>query len=319
MSPSTKSITWLSLSILYIVWGSTYFATALVIKTMPALLAMGIRLLAASVILAFVLGTKNGWQSLWVSKGQLISAFVLGVLSLGMGMGTVALAQNSVPSGVAALIVSAMPLWVAVFRHLSGDHPARLSWIGVILGLGGVSLLLQPGHVTAMNGVSQGRLIFWMLIILLGNLSWSFGTFIAPRFSLPKNALVLTVYETSTAGFMLIMVGMLSGEKLSDLLHASLSSLLGWAYLVTFGSILAFSAYLWLVTNARVSLTVTYAYVNPVIAISLGTIFLREPLNLPIIIGAIVVGAGVAIVIFAETRGGHQGRHPNITDARSIT
>jgi drug/metabolite transporter (DMT)-like permease len=203
---------------------------------------------------------------------------------------------------VAALIVSAMPLWVAVFRRLSGDHPSRLSWIGVIVGLGGVSLLLQPGRVTAMNGVSQDRLIFWMLIILLGNLCWSFGTFIAPRFPLPKSAF-----------------GWISGEKFSDLLNASLSSLIGWFYLVTFGSILTFSAYLWLVTNARVSLTVTYAYVNPVIAIFLGTVFLREPLNLPIIIGAIVVGAGVAIVVFAETRGGAQGRHSNIAETQSTT
>jgi drug/metabolite transporter (DMT)-like permease len=319
MSPNKKSITWLSLWTLYIVWGSTYYAIALVIKTMPSLLAMGTRLLAASMLLALVLGTRNGWRSLWVSRRQLASAFALGVLSLGMGLGTVSLAQHSVPSGVAALIVSAMPLWVAVFRRLSGDHPSRLSWIGVIVGLGGVSLLLQPGRVTAMNGVSQDRLIFWMLIILLGNLCWSFGTFIAPRFPLPKSALVLTTYETLAAGFTLLGFGWISGEKFSDLLNASLSSLIGWFYLVTFGSILTFSAYLWLVTNARVSLTVTYAYVNPVIAIFLGTVFLREPLNLPIIIGAIVVGAGVAIVVFAETRGGAQGRHSNIAETQSTT
>ncbi|MEI8066135.1 MAG: EamA family transporter [Actinomycetes bacterium] len=302
MARSVKSLTWINLWTVYIIWGSTYFAIAIAVKSMPSLLGMGIRFLGAGTILGLVLIIKNGWRALAVPKREIISASLLGALLLGFGIGNVSLAEHTVPSSIVALIISAMPFWIAIFRAISGDHPAKLSWFGVILGFAGVAVLLKPGQVHAMNGASNSKLLFWMIMVLVGNIGWAFGTFISPKLSLPKNALVLTTYEMFTGGLSLFIVGLLRGEHFSHFSQTSSSSWWALVYLILIGSIVAYSAYLWLASNAPVSLTATYAYVNPVIAVFLGSFFLHEKIGASIFLGGAIVITGVILVITAESR-----------------
>jgi drug/metabolite transporter (DMT)-like permease len=141
-----------------------------------------------------------------------------------------------------------------------------------------------------------------MFLVILGNLGWAFGTYIAPRLDLPKSVLVVTCYQMFLGGIAMTIAGLLAGEDVGDLLDATLSSWLWWVFLVLIGSIATYTAYLWLVGNAPVGLIATYAYVNPIIAVSLGVLFLEEKLSITLLIGAIVVIFGVFLVVRVESR-----------------
>jgi len=295
-------MTWFALWTVYIIWGSTYFAIAYVIETMPPLLSMGIRFFIAGVLLSlFVIATK-GFREMAVPKAEIRTSVILGFVLLGFGLGNVAIAEKHVPSGIVALIIAALPIWIAIFRFISGERPSIRTWLGLIIGLVGVALLLKPGSVQSVSGEGSSTVIFYMFMVLIGNIGWALGTFLAPRFPLPKNALVFTAYELLAGGVSLTLAGFIKGEKLGDFLDGSNWSWLWFAYLVTFGSIIAYTAYLWLVQNAPVSLTATYAYVNPVIAVALGAIFLDEVITMSYAIGGLIIVLGVLVVVSAESK-----------------
>ena len=178
---------------------------------------------------------------------------------------------------------------------------SRRSWLGLVIGFLGVALLLKPGSVQSVSGESSSTVVFFMFMVLLGNIGWALGTFLAPRFPLPKNALVFTAFEMLAGGISLTIAGFIKGESINDFLDGSNWSWLWFGYLVIFGSILAYSAYLWLVSNAPVSLTATYAYVNPVIAVALGAIFLDEVITFTYAIGGLIIVLGVLVVVSAES------------------
>jgi drug/metabolite transporter (DMT)-like permease len=295
-------MTWFALWTVYIIWGSTYFAIAYVIETMPPLLSMGIRFFTAGVLLSlFIIATK-GFKEMAVPKAEIRTSVVLGFVLLGFGLGNVAVAEKHVPSGIVALIIAALPIWIAIFRFISGERPSTRTWLGLIIGLVGVALLLKPGSVQSVSGEGSSTVIFYMFMVLIGNIGWALGTFLAPRFPLPKNALVFTAYELLAGGVSLTLAGFIKGEKLGDFWDGSNWSWLWFAYLVTFGSIIAYTAYLWLVQNAPVSLTATYAYVNPVIAVALGAIFLDEVITMSYAIGGLIIVLGVLVVVSAESK-----------------
>jgi drug/metabolite transporter (DMT)-like permease len=295
-------MTWFALWTVYIIWGSTYFAIAYVIETMPPLLSMGIRFFIAGVLLSlFVIATK-GFKEMAVPKAEIRTSVILGFVLLGFGLGNVAVAEKHVPSGIVALIIAALPIWIAIFRFISGERPSIRTWLGLIIGLVGVALLLKPGSVQSVSGEGSSTVIFYMFMVLIGNIGWALGTFLAPRFPLPKNALVFTAYELLAGGVSLTLAGFIKGEELGDFLDGSNWSWLWFAYLVTFGSIIAYTAYLWLVQNAPVSLTATYAYVNPVIAVALGAIFLDEVITMSYAIGGLIIVLGVLVVVSAESK-----------------
>ena len=267
---------------------------------MPPLLSMGIRFFTAGVLLSlFIIATK-GFKELAVPKVEIRTSVVLGFVLLGFGLGNVAVAEKHVPSGIVALIIAALPIWIAIFRFISGERPSARTWLGLVIGLVGVALLLKPGSVQSVSGEGSSTVIFYMFMVLIGNIGWALGTFLAPRFPLPKNALVFTTYELLAGGVSLTLAGFIKGERLGDFLDGSNWSWLWFAYLVTFGSIIAYSAYLWLVQNAPVSLTATYAYVNPVIAVALGAIFLDEVITMNYAIGGLIIVLGVLVVVSAE-------------------
>lgn len=297
---SKSQLTWLSLWTVYLIWGSTYFAIAYVIESMPPLLAMGIRFLIAGLLLALIISIRQGTSELKIPRAELKSSLLMGFLLLGFGIGTVSIAQAYVPSGIVALIIAALPLWIAIFRTISGERLVKLSWLGLVIGFAGVALLLKPGSITPVSEIENSKLFLFMLLVLLGNIGWALGTFLAPRFPLPKNTLVFTAYEMLAGGASLTLAGFIKGESISDFLDATSRSWLWFFYLVFFGSIAAYTAYLWLVANAPVSLTATYAYVNPIIAVALGAIFLDELITSAYAIGGLIILIGVILVVSVE-------------------
>jgi drug/metabolite transporter (DMT)-like permease len=297
---SKSQLTWLSLWTVYLIWGSTYFAIAYVIESMPPLLAMGIRFLIAGILLALIISLRQGPSELKIPRAELRSSLLMGFLLLGFGIGTVSIAQAYVPSGIVALIIAALPLWIAIFRTISGERLAKVSWLGLVIGFAGVALLLKPGSITPVSDIENSKLFLFMLLVLLGNIGWALGTFLAPRFPLPKNTLVFTAYEMLAGGISLTLAGFVKGESISDFLDATTWSWLWFIYLIIFGSIAAYTAYLWLVANAPVSLTATYAYVNPIIAVALGAIFLDELITSAYAIGGLIILVGVILVVSVE-------------------
>ena len=267
---------------------------------MPPLLAMGIRFLIAGLLLASIVSLRQGVGELRIPRAELRSSLLMGFLLLGFGIGTVSIAQAYVPSGIVALIIAALPLWIAIFRTISGERLAKVSWLGLMIGFAGVALLLKPGSITPVSDIENSKLFLFMLLVLLGNVGWALGTFLAPRFALPKNTLVFTAYEMLAGGISLTLAGVVKGESISDFLDATSWSWLWFVYLIIFGSIAAYTAYLWLVANAPVSLTATYAYVNPIIAVALGALFLDELITSAYAIGGLIILIGVILVVSVE-------------------
>jgi drug/metabolite transporter (DMT)-like permease len=284
--------------IVYVVWGSTYLAIAVAIESMPPLIALGTRFLAAMTVLAGFLVVRRGPRSLVVPWRELRGAMVVGALLLGVGMGVLTLAERYVPSGVAALIVAIMPLWVVILRAVTGDRPPLVTWLGVAIGILGIAVLVAPG--AHGGGADSGQRTIWSLAMLVSTACWAYGSFLQPRIHVPRDPLVLSFYEMLTGGVILTTVGLLRGERLQDMAGATARSWWGWIYLVVVGSLIAYTAYVWVVGHAPLSLVATYAYVNPVVAVLLGWWILGEPLTLGLLVGGAIVVVGVMLVVSAE-------------------
>jgi drug/metabolite transporter (DMT)-like permease len=284
---------WLALGTVYLVWGSTYLAIAIAVQTLPPLFYSGIRFGLAGLILAAWLALRG--VDLRVSRREVAGAAIVGTLMLAIANGLVNVAERTVPSGVAALIVASIPLWIVVYRLFAGERVGRDLIAGVFLGLIGVAILVVPG---GLNGTIDP---LGAILLFIATLSWALGTFLSPRLATPRNALVSTAYQMLAGGVVLIVVGAASGEIAHvDPSTFSLRSLLALAYLVSFGSLVAFSAYTWLLQNAPVSLVSTYAFVNPVVAVVLGALILAEPITPNILIGAAVIVVAVAFIVFRQ-------------------
>mgnify|MGYP006272872267 FL=1 len=294
--------TWSSLWTVYLVWGSTYFAIAKTVETMPPLLSMGVRFFTTTISLATSLSLRTGLQQSNIPKKEIYAASLLGILTLAAGIGTVAIAEEHIPTGVASLIIAALPLWIALFRTIARERISKFTWLGTLVGFVGVLVLLQPGSIEPIRDASSTEVTFYMFLVLIGNILFALGTYISPRFSLPRNLLLFTTIEMAAAGIFMLMAALASGEDLSKINQASPSSWFWFAYLVIVGSIFAYTAYLWLVVNAPVSLIATYAYVNPVIAILLGILFLDEVITRSYAIGGLIILLGVLTVVTSESR-----------------
>jgi drug/metabolite transporter (DMT)-like permease len=284
---------WLALGTVYLVWGSTYLAIAIAVQTLPPLFYSGVRFASAGLILAAWLAFRG--VDLRVSRQELAGAAIVGTLLLALANGLVNVAERTVPSGVAALIVASIPLWIVVYRMVAGEHIGRDLLAGVFLGLVGVAILVVPG---GLNGTIDP---LGAILLFIATLSWALGTFLSPRLATPRNALVSTAYQMLAAGVVLMVVAVAKGEIAHiDPSTFSLRSLLAFGYLVLFGSLVAFSAYTWLLQNASVSLVSTYAFVNPVVAVVLGALILGESVTTNVLIGAAVIVVAVAFIIFRQ-------------------
>jgi drug/metabolite transporter (DMT)-like permease len=287
--PSWK--VWTALWIVYVVWGSTYLAIRYMVDTMPPLFGAGARFVLVGAILLPILAVTRGPAVLRPSRAQLVACGFVGLMLPGANA-VVSVAEQNVPSGLAALLIGSIPLWVVLLRRISGDRVGGRSIAAVLVGFVGVALLVRP---------QGGATIVGLLACVGAAVMWATGSFASPRISLPRDPLVTTAWQSLLGGLACLLAAALSGEL--GALHPSrwsVDSVLGLAYLVTFGSILAFTAYAWLLQNAPIAKVSTYAYVNPVIAVFLGWLFVSEPVSATTIIGAGIIVASVALVVRAK-------------------
>lgn len=293
---------WTALITVYLVWGSTYLGIAILVKTAPPLISMGARFVLAGIILGLFLMLFKGAKILKITGREALATLFLGGLLLGFGLGNLTLAERYVPSGIAALIVAALPIWVTLFQYFAGIVPDKRTLLGVTLGIIGVAIIVLPNRATTSD--TGENLAFWMLMILFGNIAWAFGTFVTPRIGVPKNSLVLTTYQMFFGGVTLALAGLVRGERVNSqsLAEISSSSLWAWIYLIFVGSILGYGAYIWLITHVSLTLASTYAYVNPIVAVALGILILSEPFSLLMAIGGAIVIFGVILVLQSNKR-----------------
>jgi drug/metabolite transporter (DMT)-like permease len=296
---ASAAAVWTALVTVYVVWGSTYLGIRVVVEAdIPPLLGMGVRFLVAALLLMGFMALRGQASSLRISWRELRAAAVVGTLLLLMGNGGVAVAEQTVPSGLAALIVGAVPLWFVLLRVGAGDRPRPMTWLGVLVGFAGIAAIsLSRGGI---DGVEP-----WGVLVILGaTLSWAFGSYLSPRLGLPRRALVATAYEMLAGGAIMTAVALVAGEA-SDLAPADVPAR-GWlalAYLVVIGSLLGYTAYVFALANAPLSLVGTYAYVNPVVAVFLGWLILAEPVTAVVLGGGLLVVIGVALVVSGERPG----------------
>ena len=290
----------LALLTMYIAWGTTYVGIAYAIETMPDLLAMGLRFLAAGTLQFAVVGFTSGFAQFRVSRSQFRNASFLGVIMLAVGLGTVSRAEHAVPLGVCALIIASTPVWTALLRLLSRDRPSWVTMAGVALGLAGLAVILEPGKTVPRAGAEHLNLTMWMLILVASNLLWSIGSFITPRVDVPVTSTVLTTYEMFAAGFALLVTGLLDGQRITAMAHATARSWAGWSYLVIVGSVVGYTTYNWLLSNAPISLVSTYSYVNPLVAAGLGAVLFGEKITSQMALGGLLVLGSVAAVAAGE-------------------
>jgi drug/metabolite transporter (DMT)-like permease len=287
---------WLALATVYLVWGSTYLALRVMVRTIPPLLGSGARFLAAGAVLFPFLVARRGWAGVRLTTREAGAAALVGVLFLAGGTGLVTVAERDVPSGLAAVLVAAMPLFVVVLRYLVSEPVPRATSVGVVAGLAGVAVLLLPGNPAPEAGV------IGLVIILVADVSMAVASFASSRLPVPGDTLVATAYELLAAGFVLGAAGLLSGEAAGlPIERFSGESLAALAYLVVAGSLVAYTAYVWLLANAPVSKATTHTHVNPVVAVALGWLVLDERVTLATLAGAALVVGSVAAVVRHES------------------
>jgi drug/metabolite transporter (DMT)-like permease len=280
---------WVALATVYVIWGSTYLAIELAGETIPPLFAVGVRFLAAAALMFAFTAWRHGGAALRVSRRELASCVLIGALLPGANA-ILFIAERHVPTGLASLIIGAVPLWIVVFRTLSGDRPHRAALAGVVVGFGGLVLLVRPsGHAPLWS----------LLIVVCSSVMWATGSFLSGRLPMPRDSFAATSYEMLAGGAILLPIGLATTHPHFG--EFSGRSIFGFFYLVTFGSVIGYTAYVWLLDNAPIGKVSTYAYVNPVVAIALGAIVLHESLTWSIAIGAVLVLACVALVVRTES------------------
>lgn len=305
-----------ALGTVYIVWGSTYLAIAYVVETMPPLLAAGARFLVAGGLLMGFVAARARWRRRTGGAGPAAerprfahwrTAAIVGTLLLLGGNGMVSVAEKTIPSGVAAVIIATVPIWMSVFDALlTRRAPSPLAIGGLVVGLAGVAILLLPGEgLDALDPFGIG-------VLVVATIAWAAGSLYARHGPLPRNQLLGTGMEQVAGGAVLLLVGLAIGEAgQADLGAASAASIIGLVYLIVVGSLVGFTAYIWLLNNVAVTTAATYAYVNPIVAVALGFVVRGEELSLrTLLAAALIIGAVVAMVSGRPRRAEESGPAP---------
>ena len=295
---------WLALGTIYVVWGSTFLAIAVVVRDLPPFLAMSLRhLVAGSLLFGWVMTSRRDREPL--GRRQWGAAFIFGGALFLVGHGGLAWAQQKVPSGIAALLVGTIPLWFAVLaRIFLGERLGGRAMVGLVLGFAGLFLLVDPSG-------EEGAEPLGALVIVLGALGWVAGSLYSQRSPLPKDTLLGASMGMLAGGTLLGVVGVASGE-LDDATLTS-DALLATAYMVVVGSLIGFSAYVWLLKTVPASTVSTYAYVNPVIAVFLGWLFNDEVITSRTLLAGAAIVVGVALMV---SRSREKEPEPALSSAR---
>ncbi|MFZ1041343.1 MAG: EamA family transporter [Anaerolineales bacterium] len=289
-----KTRIWIALIALYIVWGSTYLAIRFVVETIPPFMSAALRFLISGAIL-FAWRRMAGDPA--PTKQQWISTAIVGAALLLGGNGLVSWAEQRVPSGIAALMVSTIPLWMVVFEAFrpGGAKPSRRAIIGLLIGFGGVFLLIGPAEFSRKATTQFDTL--GTIALLCAAFIWAFGSIYTKHADIPKSSLMSTGSEMLTGAVALFIVSAGSGEFNGFHFAAvSMRSWLGLAFLIFVGSLVGFVSYGWLLQNAPISLVSTYAYVNPVVAVLLGSWLASESLTPRILLAAVIIIGSVVFI-----------------------
>jgi len=296
-----RSAVWAGMLVLYLVWGSTYLGIAIAVKTFPPFVMAAIRfLLAGSILFGWSLLRARGSFE-WPSRREWRDSAIVGGLLLGGGMGLVAWGEQTIPSGIAALMIATMPVWVAVLGGIFlGERLPRLAVAGIVVGFVGVAILVGPSALGGSGALDPAGLA----AIVLSPMAWATGSlFASHRARLPGKPLVSTGAQMLTGGLVLIVMGGIAGEwQTFDPAAVSMDSFLAFVYLTVVGSLLAYTTYSWLLGVAPLPMVSTYAYVNPVIAVILGALLLQEPIDGRTILAGAVIVAAVALIVTARGR-----------------
>jgi drug/metabolite transporter (DMT)-like permease len=323
---ASRARIWAALIVVYVVWGSTYLGIDLAVRTIPPFLMAAVRFLIAGALLyawairrgdrrrldgagnerRFRLGRRrSGNRADRPTARHWLSAFLIAAPMLAVGNAAVGWAEQTLDTGTASLIIASVPLWMALLdRVFYAQRLARTIVLGLAIGFAGVGVLVAPGGA----GGAGSRAAF---VLVFSSLAWAIGSLYARRAQLPQRPLVGAAMQMLAGGLMLTVVGAASGEL--GRVHPaaiSLESWLGLAYLVVAGSLLGFTAYMWLLRAAPTSLVGTYAYVNPVVAVLLGTLLLGEPLTWRTLLGGGIILASVALIVRAPRPRAHSAVEP---------
>ncbi len=292
---SARAKLWIALWTVYVVWGSTYLAIKVAVRTLPPVLTAGTRFLVASAVLAGLLALLG--RSMRTTQREALTAGGLGVLLLAFGVGMVHVAETRIDSSVAAMIAGSVPLQIVLWRTLAGDRVARQTIVAAAVGLVGLALIVVPG------GIDGGSAAIGLVVMLAASLCWSRGSFISRRLRLPADPFVATTYEMLGGGVVLVAAGTVLGEW-SDLGGGALEPgpVAAWLYLAIAGSVIGFSAYVWLLGSAPISQVVTHQYVNPLVAIALGALLLGERPTPTVLVGAALIIGAVVVTVRHESR-----------------
>jgi drug/metabolite transporter (DMT)-like permease len=299
MEKKMSSSMWLALISLYIAWGSTYLAIRFAVESLPPFFMAGTRFLVAGLIV-YIWRRLRGDPA--PTRRQWRSAIIIGFFMLLGGIGVVSWAEQYVASGITALIVAAVPLWIVLVDALrpGGKRPSWQTACGVLVGLAGILILVGP---TVGSGNQAGTQLAGMIALLLATLSWAIGSVYSRGAELPRSPLLGTGMEMLAGSLGLFIVGLAAGEAGSlSLAAVSARSLLGLAYLILIGSLVGFAAYTWLLRVAPTSTVATYALVNPIVAVILGSVLAQEVLSTRLLIAIPVVLSAVALIHFGNRK-----------------
>jgi drug/metabolite transporter (DMT)-like permease len=296
--------------VVWVLWGSTYFAIRVGVETLPPLLMAGTRYVVAG-LLMYPFAIRSGGPEVRAADRPRFagwwSAAVVGTLLLAGGNGGVSAGERSVPSGLAALLVATVPLWLIVIdRVFNGSRVGRVAMAGLVAGVVGVGFLAGPfggstGHAGAGHGGAGGSPGIGIVIILAASVSWASGTIASRRVPLPSRPLLATSMQMLAGGVVLLAAAAVTGEfSRFDPAQVSAASVLAVAYLIGPGSIIAFSAYVVAVRRLPTATVATYAYVNPIIAVILGTSLLGETLTASMLLGGALIVVAVVLVVRAQ-------------------
>src|ERR1700736_1323401 len=271
----------------YIIWGSTYLAIRVAVATIPPLVTAGIRhSIAGAILLAWAYA--RGFRP---TRAHWISGLIVGALFFLVGHGSLHWAEQYVGSGLAALLIATEPMFIVALAWMMGQQKITLfSMLGLIVGVGGVAILTG-------TEVTNGSSLLGLLAVLLGSLSWAAGVVISPKVKLPSDALGRTALPTLCGAAMLLIAAGLTGEfQATHWASISLRSLLGLAYLITFGSLVAFTSYTWLLQQCPPALVATHTYANPVVAVVLGWLLASEPLTLRLVLASVAILGAIVLI-----------------------
>jgi drug/metabolite transporter (DMT)-like permease len=279
----------MALLVVWVVWGSTYLAIRVGDRSIPPLVMAGVRYLIAGGLLYPLARFGRGGSR--PSRAQWGGMAIVGTMLLAVGNGGVSYAERTLPSGLAALLVASVPLWMAAADLvINGRRLRPAGWAALVVGLAGIAVLAQP----------HGRgSVLPIVIVLIGSLSWGVGSVVAGRLPAPGSPLLGSAMEMLAGGSVLVVAAAVTGEARP--FHASGESLWALVYLIGPGSLLAMTCYVIALRRLPVSVVSTYAYVNPVVAVSLGSLLLGERLNHATLLGGLIVVASVALLLTSRT------------------